>query len=484
MFTNNVQLPPDEFLREYVKQVDEGNAVLFVGAGLSRAAGYEDWKQLLGDCARRLRLDLGHEQDLVAVAQYYVNVNNSRAELNSLVRSEYRKRKSLTENHRIIGRLPVGTVWTTNYDTLLERAYEEAGRGLDVKSRDEDLTQPTPERDVTLYKMHGDISRPDQVIITKGDYERYRREHPLFQQALERDLVDKTFLFLGFSFTDPNFIYTLGHLRSLLTGSGRRHYAVIREVARSDYPPGTAGDDEYDYDRNRQYLQTGDLQRYDIHTVLVERYEEVTELLKEVERRIHAGNVFVSGTAHAFGAFGEPSLKELCERLGARLIEEGFNISSGFGSNVGGPLLVGALAKLYENVSPQINKRLTVRPLPHADGIVNQAFDTRTREELISKCGFSIFIAGNSGSQPDGSPGMMEEYEITRRLGRIPIPVGATGFTAEKLWGVVEPDMDAVYAGKVSKELYCKLNDPAVGNDELLQAVFKIIHAIIASTGS
>lgn len=484
MFTNNVQLPPDEFLREYVKQVDEGDAALFVGAGLSRAAGYQDWRQLLGGCARRLRLDLGREQDLVAVAQYYVNVNNSRAELNSLVRSEYRKRKSLTENHRIIGRLPVGTVWTTNYDTLLERAYEEVGRGLDVKSRDEDLTQPTPERDVTLYKMHGDISRPDQVIITKGDYERYRREHTLFQQALERDLVDKTFLFLGFSFTDPNFIYTLGHLRSLLTSSGRRHYAVIREVARSDYPAGTAGGDEYDYERNRQYLQIGDLQRYDIHTVLVERYEEVTELLKEVERRIHAGNVFVSGTAHTFGAFGEARLKELCERLGARLIEEGFNISSGFGSNVGGPLLVGALAKLYENVSPPINKRLTVRPLPHADGIVNQAFDTRTREELISKCGFSIFISGNSGSQPDASPGMMEEYEITCRQGRIPIPVGATGFTAEKLWGVVEPDLGAVYAGKVSAELYGRLNDPALGNDELLQAVFEIIRAVITSDGS
>lgn len=480
MIANNAHLPANEFLREYVKQVNEGEAALFVGAGLSRAAGYKDWKQLLGDCARRLNLDLDREHDLVAVAQYYINLNDSRSELNTIIREEFRKRKSLTENHRVISRLPISIVWTTNFDTLLEKAYEGVGKSVDVKSRDEDLLQPTPEREVVLYKMHGNISRPDEVIICKDDYEQYGRKHPLFQQALERDLVDKTFLFLGFSFTDQNLGYTLGHLRSLLTGSGRRHYCVMREVSRSDYPAGATGDDQYSYDINKQALQFRDLRRYDIHTVVVQRYEEVTDLLQDIERRIHYSNVFVSGTAHDFGSFGEARLKDFCERMGGRLIEEGFNIINGFGYNVGGPLLIGGLAKLYENANPAINKRLILRPFPHTDVMANRALDTKSREEMISKCGFTIFVSGNSINQPDGSLGMKEEYEITRRFGRIPIPVAATGFMAEKIWGMIEPEAATVYRGKVSPHLFGKLKDPAFTNEELLQTVFEIIHAVKA----
>ncbi len=73
-----------------------------------------------------------------------------------------------TENHQIIGRLPITTVWTTNFDSLLERAFERAGRKVDVKCRDQDVTLPRRRRDVVLYKMHGDIARPDELIICKN----------------------------------------------------------------------------------------------------------------------------------------------------------------------------------------------------------------------------------------------------------------------------------------------------------------------------
>ena len=46
------------FLKEYTRALRDGHAALFVGAGVSRAAGYVDWKSLLQEIAEDLELDI------------------------------------------------------------------------------------------------------------------------------------------------------------------------------------------------------------------------------------------------------------------------------------------------------------------------------------------------------------------------------------------------------------------------------------------
>ena len=55
--------------------------------------------------------------------------------------------------------------------------------------------------------MHGDCLDPSTCVITKDDYELYNETRQLFTTALQGDLVSKTFLFIGFSFEDPNLKY-------------------------------------------------------------------------------------------------------------------------------------------------------------------------------------------------------------------------------------------------------------------------------------
>ena len=64
--------------------------------------------------------------------------------------------------------------------------------------------------------MHGDIREPDEAVLTKDDYEMYSCSRPLFRTALQGDLISKTFLFIGFSFEDPNLEYVLSQIRVLL----------------------------------------------------------------------------------------------------------------------------------------------------------------------------------------------------------------------------------------------------------------------------
>ena len=102
-----------------------------------RSAGSVEWTDPNG-CPRGRGLSLIHiyidkEYDLVSLAQYCYNKNGNRSIINDLIFDEFNKEKCIDENHRIIARLPIFTYWTTNYDSLIEDALEEAQRIVDIK---------------------------------------------------------------------------------------------------------------------------------------------------------------------------------------------------------------------------------------------------------------------------------------------------------------------------------------------------------------
>ena len=73
------------FIDRYVKEIQNDNAAIFVGAGFSKSAGYVDWKNLLKGVADELELDINKEFDLVSLAQYYYNKNRNRSVINDII---------------------------------------------------------------------------------------------------------------------------------------------------------------------------------------------------------------------------------------------------------------------------------------------------------------------------------------------------------------------------------------------------------------
>ena len=55
------------FLNTYSEEIESDNAAIFAGAGLSRPAGFVDWKMLLKSVAVSLGLDVEKESNLVAI---------------------------------------------------------------------------------------------------------------------------------------------------------------------------------------------------------------------------------------------------------------------------------------------------------------------------------------------------------------------------------------------------------------------------------
>lgn len=437
----------EEFIREYSRALAEGYAAIFAGAGLSRASGYVNWKELLEPLAADIGLDINKESDLVAVAQYYKNERGGRAGINQKILNEYTKHTELNQNVRILTRLPISTYWTTNYDSLLEDGLRENNRKADVKITQSSLASNIYDRDSVVYKMHGDATFPNEAVLTKDDYEAYNISRPLFRSALQGDLISKTFLFIGFSFEDPNLDYILSQIRVLLGESSRMHYCFFEKVKQYD----TESEENYFYRKAKQDLRIKDLQRYGIHAILLYSYDEITQILQKIEVNILLRHIFISGSiSEYYEPWTEKSVNDFAFSLAKELVRRGFKLISGFGVGIGSSIINGALDEIMNSKYKHIDEHLCLRPFPQTaqPGINLPALWQEYRINMIGESGIAIFIFGNKlkkGSDKNETviaDGMLKEFEIAKRNSAKIIPVGSTGWAAQEIFKEVEHEID------------------------------------------
>jgi hypothetical protein len=380
----------------------------------------------------------------------------------------------------LLARLPIQTYWTTNYDRLIEKALEAGGRRADAKYTNEQLATTRRGRDAVVYKMHGDIEHPDRAVLSKDDYERYHDTHGPFVTALSGDLVEKTFLFLGFSFTDPNLDFILSRIRVRFTKHQRQHYCVMRRRTRLKDERKT----DFEYALTKQKLVTQDLMRFNIKVIFVDNFSDVTQLLETVEYRFRRRTVFISGSAHDYGAWGREATEQFLSKFARALIEKDLRITSGFGLGIGGAVVTGAVQQIYSTRQRSVDEQLLLRPFPI--GIKSteerQRTYTRYREELVAQAGIAVFIMGNK--EVDGkvisADGMRAEFELAQRKGLYVIPVGSSGSLASELWKEVMGEIKRFFPknSTKSRSLLEAIGKPVKSPDTLLKPLLELIELL------
>lgn len=464
----------DIFINKFVKELEEENAAIFAGAGLSISAGFVSWKQLLTPIANALGLNIDAETDLISVAQYHLNEKQSRSDLNQELIEQFSRGHTAGENHRILARLPIKTYWTTNYDKLIEDTLTSVGKIPDVKYTVDQLKLTKPKRDALVYKMHGDVDHPDDAVLSKDDYERYSSTREPFSTALRGDLVSKTFLFLGFSFTDPNLDYILSRVRLSLQDKPRQHYCILKQPLRAEY----SDDATFQYATLKLGLQINDLKRFGIQALQIERYEDLTDILRRIEERFRQRTIFISGAAHEYGSGYTPAgAEEFIRKLSEAIIVKGYKIVSGFGLGVGSHVITGVLQHIYEAKSQKLHDQLLLRPFPQSEK--GKEAWAAYRADMISYAGIAIFLFGNK--LVDGkvvlSDGMRSEFEIAKAQGLRLLPIGATGFMAQELWAEMNADMESYYP-KATDELktaFAELNNTSADHVKSVTTIIDIL---------
>lgn len=474
------------FINAFVTEINNGDAAIFAGAGLSAASGFVNWKGLLKDLADELKLDIKKEHDLIALAQYHFN-KFKRGKINDKIINEFTTLTKGNENHKILSRLGINTFWTTNYDKLIERSLEAEGKTIETKIRNVDFSRNIKKKDAIVYKMHGDKDSPDEAVLTKDDYETYNDKKEFFSTALRGDLLSKTFLFIGFSFDDPNLGYILGRIKVLLKDNTPTHYCFFKELSQTDFNNSGKSDEEnkedYLYSKIKQELKIDDLVRYGIHAVMIKEYSDITEILLEIEKKIKRKNIFISGAAHDYSPYSEQDAKDLIHTLSYRLAKEEYKIVSGYGLGIGSIVINGALDFKLNSNYRNLDDLLILRPFPQIQSGTKSISEVWTdyRNEVIRKAGIAIFVFGNKLVNDDvvKSDGMEEEFQICLKHNVIPIPIGATGSISKAFWLEVTNKLDTYYPANTALHQAIKeLGNENQTKNEIINNIIKAINIL------
>ena len=194
----------------------DGRLIPFLGAGFSKPLKLPDWSELVGWMAQRL----GFEPDLFRLHGRYEQL----AEYFQLSRHDHFQQlvyemtrrfdseeaagtRRTSRMHLALASLDWRTLYTTNYDSHVEGALQDAGRNTAVLSSFEDFQMRREPGTCEVIKFHGTLAKPDTIVLTESSYfQRFALETPV-DQRLRADLLSHSFLFMGYSFNDWNIRY-------------------------------------------------------------------------------------------------------------------------------------------------------------------------------------------------------------------------------------------------------------------------------------
>ena len=207
---------------DHIKRfLTQGNASVLVGAGFSKNAEMDasvcmkDWYSLGLDFYNRLYGDVRQSVsiDPIRLASQ-IDASFGRNELDEMILNSIPDDRVYPgELHKSLLKLQWKDVFTTNYDTLLERSIIDAERHYEVVTNKETLLYKTSPR---IIKLHGSFKNVRPFIMTEEDYRTYPFKHPEFVNTVRQSLIEGVLCLIGFSGNDPNFLKWIGWLRDVM----------------------------------------------------------------------------------------------------------------------------------------------------------------------------------------------------------------------------------------------------------------------------
>jgi SIR2-like domain len=205
-------LSPDEVTtaRDLAARARVNELALFLGAGVSMSAGLPSWSALLDLLARRAGIpadEAGELRLLPAQDAATLIVRTLDEPLEHALGAVLATDKHGL-SHALLAALPMWEAVTTNYDDLFERAWTAIGRTPAVLP-----FEPAHADRPYLLKLHGDLTRRRNVVLTRDQYLRFEGASGALAGVVQGLLMTRHVLFAGFSLADENFLNLVDEVR-------------------------------------------------------------------------------------------------------------------------------------------------------------------------------------------------------------------------------------------------------------------------------
>lgn len=209
-------------LDQLIEEINPDETVLFFGAGSSIPSFAPSGAKLTSILATRFALpDEYSLRELSSLIEH----KRSRKELIAELRKQI---QDLKPSGGLLN-LPLynwKTLYTTNYDTLIEQSFEFHRTNLSVYTNNFDFQIHSKSDPLKLFKLHGSIDldvcdgRPSRIIITDQDYDLTNdyREH--IWTRFKDDISTSHVIVIGYSLADPHIKETIESIAKVNSVSG------------------------------------------------------------------------------------------------------------------------------------------------------------------------------------------------------------------------------------------------------------------------
>jgi energy-coupling factor transporter ATP-binding protein EcfA2 len=231
------QLPDPVPPQELIESCALGECVLFAGSGISAAAGMPAWRdfvhELLGWALDHDIVDSSkHQEQLAAwengefnaVADNVANAFGNRIDLlQQFIHGTSGFKAPLPASVKIIPQIPFAAVLTTNFDDLLERAYESNVEVYTPHDPDA-LNKAADQRKFYLLHLHGSPKKPETIIFSPASYKAMVDSNHRFSRFIDSLFFSSSILFIGASLEGIEAFLSSFTIRSSIP---RQHFALV-----------------------------------------------------------------------------------------------------------------------------------------------------------------------------------------------------------------------------------------------------------------
>ncbi|MCQ8872741.1 SIR2 family protein [Mesorhizobium sp. LMG17149] len=223
---------------QLVERILSGDVVPFVGAGISQPGGFKTWKEHLKDQGRTAGIATHDIEQCLAAGQYEQLIDRiekgiGRDVFVQEIRDSFSKTGTITEVIYILSEMFSDTLITTNYDRLIEQAYDTGGERKTQILTPSTITDAPKVDETTIIKLHGDIRHPAGCILSKEQYDAAYGVVDIdlalpLPSILSYYFTTSSLLFLGCGLNNDRTIDVFKAIKANLTPGGflPQHFAI------------------------------------------------------------------------------------------------------------------------------------------------------------------------------------------------------------------------------------------------------------------
>lgn len=208
----------EQDIRFLAEELEKGKLVVFVGAGVSKNSGLPKWEELIKDYADYRGIKEFTSKQFLTIPEEIFERYGS-LKYYEIAEKRFLGKYVPNSIHRILKKMKLTYIITTNYDTLIEDEI----KNLQIVSKDEDLPYTNSNR--MLIKMHGDFENKN-IVLKKSDYDNYEKNFQLISTLVKGLVTTNTVLFIGYSYSDTNVQQIMNWIKEILKEKTRKAFLV------------------------------------------------------------------------------------------------------------------------------------------------------------------------------------------------------------------------------------------------------------------